>query len=290
MRNVIDFIRWALTHVTPASIPEGAKLPLQLEQCATEPWHYLFGTVKSRTTRAKIQERWDNHYSKSWSKEAYDTATAAMLASDYATDCEGLLDAWLTYECDEKTDINADMNYNGWCTDKGEIADIDRPYVVGEALFCANKSGKMKHIGWVCGFDADGEPLVVEARGLWFDVVVTRLCDRPWTHRGLMTKKFNYESEDDMTVDCTKFEVKSPMLNGDGVKAMQRALNANGYTDSNGNALTEDGKWGVKSQVAFEKLLKMHSDKLSEDMPIFYVGSEDGRYKLRLSVDEAKEA
>ena len=57
---------------------------------------------------------------------------------------------------------------------------------------------------------------------------------------------------------ATKFEVSSPLLRGDGIAAMQRALNANGYTDDNGNALKEDGKWGSKSQAAFRKLLETH--------------------------------
>ena len=60
---------------------------------------------------------------------------------------------------------------------------------------------------------------------------------------------------------ATKFEVVSPMLRGDGITAMQRALNANGYTDDNGNALEEDGKWGSKSQAAFRKLLEAHTQE-----------------------------
>ena len=60
---------------------------------------------------------------------------------------------------------------------------------------------------------------------------------------------------------ATKFEVIKPMLKGDGVKAMQNALNVNGYTDDNGNALEEDGKWGSKSQAAFRKLLEAHTQE-----------------------------
>ena len=119
----------------------------------------------------------------------------------------------------------------------------------------ANSRGKMSHVGWVCGMDSDGELLVVEARGLSYGVVVTRLEDRAWTHRGLMTKKFDYKEEQPI---ATRFEVIKPMLKGDGVKAMQNALNVNGYTDDNGNALEEDGKWGSKSQAAFRKLLEAH--------------------------------
>ena len=260
MTNVLDFIRWALTHVNPNTVPSGAVLANgTASNIGTEPWHYLYGTVKSKTTAARIEERWRNHYSKTWTREAYDHATAAMSPDDYATDCQGLLDAYLTYELGEKTDVNADYNYRKWCTGMGKISEIERPYKLGEAVFMANSKGKMSHVGWVCGLDADGELLVVEARGLSYGVVVTRLEDRPWTHRGLMTKKFEYNKEEKPM--ATKFEVVSPMLRGDGITAMQRALNANGYTDDNGNALVEDGKWGSKSQAAFRKLLEAHTQE-----------------------------
>ena len=259
MKNVLDFIRWALIHVNPNTVPSGAVLAGgTATNVGAEPWHYLYGTVKSKTTAARIEERWRNHYSKTWTREAYDRATACMSPGDFATDCQGLLDAYLTYELGEKTDINADYNYRKWCTGKGKISEIERPYKLGEAVFMANSRGKMSHVGWICGTDSDGEPLVVEARGLSYGVVITRLEDRPWTHRGLMTKKFDYKEDKPM---ATKFEVIKPMLKGEGVKAMQNALNANGYTDDNGNALEEDGKWGSKSQAAFRKLLEAHTQE-----------------------------
>ena len=259
MTNVLNFIRWALTHVNPNSVPSGAVLANgTATNVGTEPWYYLYGTVKSKTTAARIEERWRNHYSKTWTREAYDRATACMSPGDFATDCQGLLDAYLTYELGEKTDVNADYNYRKWCTGKGKTSEIERPYMLGEAVFMANSRGKMSHVGWICGLDSDGELLVVEARGLSYGVVITRLEARPWTHRGLMTKKFEYEEDRQME---TKFEVTKPMLRGVGVAAMQRALNANGYTDDNGNELVEDGKWGSKSQAAFRKLLEAHTQE-----------------------------
>ena len=260
MTNVLDFIRWALTHVDPNTVPSGAVLVNgTATNVGTEPWHYLYGTVRTKTTPSRIAERWENFYSShGWSKVSYDNATSGMQPDDYATDCQGLLDAYLTYVQGEKTDVNADYNYRKWCTGKGKTSEIERPYELGEAVFMANIGGKMKHIGWICGLDSDGEPLVVEARGLSYGVVVTRLEDRAWTHRGLMTKKFDYKEEQPM---ATKFEVIKPMLKGDGVKAMQNALNVNGYTDDNGNKLVEDGKWGSKSQAAFRKLLEAHTQE-----------------------------
>ncbi len=260
MTNILDFIRWALIHVDPNTVPSGAVLANgTATNVGAEPWHYLYGSVRTHTTAARIAERWKNYYSShGWSREAYDNATAKMQPDDYATDCQGLLDAYLTYVQGEKTDVNADYNYRKWCTGKGKTSEIERPYELGEAVFMANSGGKMKHIGWICGFDSAGEPLVVEARGLSYGVVITRLEDRAWTHRGLMTKKFDYKEDKPMAI---KFEVIKPMLKGDGVKAMQNALNVNGYTDDNGNKLVEDGKWGSKSQAAFRKLLEAHTQE-----------------------------
>lgn len=291
MYKVEDFIKWALTHINPDTIPAGAKLPLPIEECGKDPLNYLFGSVFAKTSQPTLDRYFVQHYSKKMSRAEYDKITANWSRTGYATDCQGLCDAHLT-EQGEKTDINAHMNYTGWCTDKGKTDDIDRPFVIGEAVFMqSNSTGKMTHVGWVCGYDADGEPLVVEARGLRYGVVVTKLSERKWTHRGLMTKKFDYESEENMTMDCTKFEVKTPMLNGEGAKAMQFALNANGYTDANGNKLAEDGKWGSKSQAAFEKLLAAHSEKSPEppkDISTFCVDSSDGRHKLKISIAEVK--
>ena len=260
MTNVLDFIRWALTHVNPNTVPSGAVLANgTATNVGAEPWHYLYGTVRTKTTQSRIAERWENYYrSHGWAKESYDNATAEMQPDDYATDCQGLLDAYLTYVQGEKTDVNADYNYRKWCTGKGKTSEVERPYELGEAVFMANAKGRITHVGWICGLDSDGEHLVVEARGLSYGVVVTRLADRPWTHRGLMTKKFDYKGDEPM---ATKFEVIKPMLKGDGVKAMQNALNVNGYTDDNGDALVEDGKWGSKSQAAFRKLLEAHTQE-----------------------------
>ena len=260
MTNVLNFIRWALTHVNPNTVSSGAVLVGgTATNVGTEPWHYLYGTVRTKTTPYRIAERWENYYSShGWSKASYDNATSGMQPDDYATDCQGLLDAYLTYVQGEKTDVNADYNYRKWCTGKGKISEVERPYELGEAVFMSNSRGKISHVGWVCGLDLDGELLVVEARGLSYGVVITRLEDRPWTHRGLMTKKFDYKEKEPM---ATKFEVVSPMLRGDRIAVMQKALNANGYTDDNGNALVEDGKWGSKSQAAFRKLLEAHTQE-----------------------------
>ena len=251
MRNVQAFVRWALTHAK--SVPTGAAMPLPADACCADPWHYLFGSVRVQTTPATLARYRQAYVNRGWAGADFDAAVAGWRSTDYATDCQGLLDAYLTYVCNDKTDINADMNYRLWCNAKGPIDDITRDYVIGEAVFVSNKNGKMTHVGWICGFDSDGTPLVVEARGLRYGVVVTRLDTRPWTHRGIMAQKFKYSEEIEM--EKIKFEVRSPMLTGDAVQAMQTALSAAGYTDADGKAIAADGKWGKKSQAAFDAMI-----------------------------------
>lgn len=195
--NITAFISWALTHVDPASVPQDAVLPVPASSVGTQPWQYLYGTIRTKTTQSTLDSFYNNHYSEQMNAWQYSMLTEGWSRTGYATDCQGLLDAWLTYEQGESTDINVQMNYDYWCTAKGAIEDIDRPFVVGEALFERSEAtGKMTHIGWVCGFDGEGHPLSVEARGISYGVVVTRVDHRKWTYRGLMTKVFSYPSAD----------------------------------------------------------------------------------------------
>lgn len=255
--NINDFIKWALMHVNPKTVPEKAALPIPVAECGAEPWHYLFGTTGTKTTQGLLEERFVNHYQKAMTRSKYNDLTNGWKSTDFATDCQGLADAYCT-QVGEKTDINANMNYQYWCEDKGTVDELSsRPYIIGEAVFKQNKStGKMTHVGFVCGFDEDGEVLIIEARGIEYGVTVTRFEDRPWTHRGLMTKMFDYESE--ANVMETIYEVTSPMKKGNAYLAMQEALNLGGYTDENEESLKEDGKWGNHSDVAFRKMMLAH--------------------------------
>ena len=144
----------------------------------------------------------------------------------------------------------------------------------------------MTHVGWICGFDSDGEPLAVEARGLSYGVVITRLDNRSWTHRGLMTKKFEYEEEHDMPI---RIEKTNPMLQGEYISALQIAMNALGYTDANGNELEVDGKCGTKTVQAVTAFANAHAtcctvepvEEPTETVsPIATFTSTDGAYNL----------
>lgn len=222
MKNASDFICWALSHAKAESIPKDAVLPVDREECGLDPWEYLYGTTGITVSRSLLDERFENFYrKKGWTREAFDVATENWAAlKRRVTDCEGLLDAYLG------SDVTANYCYMAWCTEKGRLEAVERPFVIGEALFHANSEGRMTHVGFVCG-SLDGEPLVVEARGIRFGVVVTRLSERPWTHRGLITQKLSYDNE--YSDEPKVLSVTKPMIQGEHIRNLQKALNALGY-------------------------------------------------------------
>lgn len=284
MQNIHDFIAWGLTHVDPETLIKSATYPIPQDQIGVDPVHYLYGTVWTQTTQQALDWKYNDYYGNPeknnppMSREEYDKLTGGWRPIDRATDCQGLLDAWLTVECNELTDINADYNYRYWCENTGRLSEIDRPYVIGEAVFMANSSSKKYHVGWVCGFTDGGHALVMEARNIKHGVVITMLSARGWTHRGLMTKKFDY-SEPQPAPTKTRFEITSPYQRGMAYKKMQDALDDAGYTDADGKRLEIDGIWGPKSQQALDTLVADYA-AVPEPVPIAVLPPTVGRFDL----------
>jgi murein L,D-transpeptidase YcbB/YkuD len=111
------------------------------------------------------------------------------------------------------------------------MTSIKRKYVLGEAVFNGTDS-KKTHVGWICGFMPNGDPLVVEAQGLKYGVVVRLLKKRSFKYRGLMTKKFKYEEvepdEPVKPVDPSTFVFTRQLkygIVGEDVKELKKLLN-----------------------------------------------------------------
>ena len=187
MQNVREFIKFALSHADPKTRPIAAKLEYPVGDNGV--WEYLWGTRGQICTQELLDKRFKEYYSKNgWDRNEFDSITKNWVADQvHVVDCEGLLDAFLG------SDVRADNNYRSYCTDKGLIAAIDRPFVLGEAVFNGDDK-KKTHVGWVCGF-LGSDPLVVEAKGTKDGVLITRMSKRAWKYRGLMTKVFSYDDE-----------------------------------------------------------------------------------------------
>ncbi|MDL2235305.1 SH3 domain-containing protein [Christensenellaceae bacterium OttesenSCG-928-L17] len=188
MKHVNEFIIWALAHAKSA--PKGALLiaPINIE-----PWEYLYGTTGRVCTQALLDEKYNKYYSKwDWTRAEYDKATAGWAErKQMVCDCQGLED------CYSKSDTNAKGNFAKYCSieNRGRTSEINRPYVIGEAVFKGKTEKDINHVGFICGFMEDGRACVVEEKGLSYGCVVTILeADKNWKYRGLMDLRYAYET------------------------------------------------------------------------------------------------
>lgn len=192
MNDALSFVRFALSHADRCSIPNDAVsiFPCSLNEIGTDVWASIHHTRGEIITPELLDERFNNHYApRGWSKEAYNVATAQLIGC-HAVDCCGLLNCYLG------TEVTAQTCFFDWCDPhrRGQICDLPWSWEIGEAVFYKNVSGSMRHMGIICGHTSDGEPLVVESRGIRFGVVITKLSERPWTHRGLINRRLQYTS------------------------------------------------------------------------------------------------
>ena len=226
MKNVLDFVQFGLSHANPSTVPSGAVMPYSVGDGGV--WRYLYGARGQVCTQALLDRSYHSYYEKNgMSREEFDKITKGWVENGYrVTDCNGLLDAY------EGFDVNCQTTYFKYCTEKGKISSISRSYVLGEAVFMGTAT-KKTHIGWVCGFDKNGNPLVVESRGLKYGVVITKLFGRGWDYRGLMTKLFSY-AESPVQPDPSVFifyrNLKKGMK-GQDVVELKKLLIAKGYKD-----------------------------------------------------------
>lgn len=78
-----------------------------------------------------------------------------------------------------------------------------------------------------------------------------------------------------------KLEKTIPLMQGEYITALQIALNALGYTDSDGKALEEDGKCGTKTMQAVKAFANAHANCMAAPAePIAVFMSADGGYRL----------
>ena len=282
MENVTSFIKYACSHASTKGIPSGSNLPYPV--ATNGVWEYLWGTKGQIVTKSLLDARYNSYYGPhGWSRSEYDAVTRNWVANKvHVTDCQGLLDSYLG------NDTTANGDYVNYCTQKGRISDIKREWVIGEAVFNGDDR-KKTHVGWVCGFYGT-DPLVVEARGLAYGVVVTRLSKRSWKYRGLMTKKFSYDPAPEPPTPPTPPDPPDPGAyvftrtlrygcKGEDVVELKKLLIAHGYNDG----ITVDTKssvnYGGKTRAAVKAYQKDNKLKIDGIAGVNTITSLGGIYR-----------
>ena len=167
----------------------------ELRRAVDEGCGYIMGSKGQDPKRWAVDSWWYEQYEGAQhTKALYWRAHAPRVY-----DCNGLAEG--IYEAETGININskARYNYSDWCEPKGDdMAEL--PRVPGAAVFMHSRSkGYITHVGYLVepveAGDAAGDWWVIEARGVMYGVVRTRLSERGWNRWGLMTKYFAYDGD-----------------------------------------------------------------------------------------------
>lgn len=236
-----------------------SKFVSELEKALNRKDGYIMGAKGQNPQKWAKNSWWYMQYS----GEQKDKALYWRAKAERVWDCNGMAEG--IYEDYTGVNINtkARYNYANWCSVKGSGTIPAKHRVAGAAVFIHSASaGYITHVGYlykpVNASRPDGDWYVIEARGVMYGVVKTKLSSRGWNRWGLMTKYFDYAK--DINVITKAERNLSNGCEGDDVKEMQDGLIRLGY---------DLGKWGADGDFgdateeavrAFQKAQKLTVD------------------------------
>lgn len=167
-------------------------------------------------------------------------------------DCQGLADGYVTDNAGLGTvNVRARNNYADWCGIKGEGKIPNARKTEGAAVF--RRGAKyIEHVGFlVRPVDPDnrtGDWIVVEAKGVYYGVVETKLNSGKWNRWGWMTKYFDYAEQPETVKEYGGRNLRRG-LSGADVRALQADLITLGYSCGKYGA---DGEFGRATESALK--------------------------------------
>lgn len=182
-------------------------------------------------------------------------------------DCNGLAEG--IYEDFSGVNINTDVdgkaryNYARWCSTKGTGLIPTQYRVPGAAVFWGSSASSISHVAYlekpVNANNPAGDWYIIEARGVVYGVVRTKLNSRKPKFWGLMTKYFDYEAVTDNEITPVEpielgKRVLQKGMKGEEVEEMQNHLIELGFD------LGADGADGIFGSVT-EKAVKNFQKK-----------------------------
>ena len=143
-------------------------------------------------------------------------------------DCNGLFEAFYHDQTGININARARNNYTQWCGTRGTGKIPAAHRAPGAAVFMLS-NGVAVHVGFlerpVSASNPSGDWYVIEARGVRYGVVRTRLNARSWNAWGLMTQYVDYAGAGTASATPTLRRGDA----GDAVKQAQDRLIAHGY-------------------------------------------------------------
>ena len=228
---------------------------------------YLMGAVGQKTDTLSVLS-WLIHQYKGNSKQ-YEKAKYWLENAPRVYDCQGLADHYITKMTGVKTNVYARNNYDKWCGVKGKGVIPAAYRVPGAAVFIYSATeGRITHVGFlekpVDAKKPGGDWYVVEARGVMYGVVRTKLLSRTWNRWGLMDKYFDYSDalkkyQQAVIVPALEYTLGDRTLKkgmeGEDVRMLQEALMLLGYDLGRHGA---DGDFGAATEAALNVFKDAH--------------------------------
>lgn len=211
---------------------------------------YIMGSKGQNPKKWKATSWWFTQYSGSRKTKALYWRENAARVWDCNGMSEGIYEDWSGVNVNTK----ARYNYSGWCDPKGKGMIPVEYRVPGAAVFWGDSASDIHHVAYldepVDSNNPAGDWYIIEARGVMYGVVRTKLYGRNPNYWGLMTKYFDYESSDYVPVELHLGD--RILRNGDegnDVKELQTALIRMGFDCGKWGA---DGDFGDVTELAVE--------------------------------------
>ena len=213
-------------------------------------------------TVTKVRSSWkeNGYYYTQYSGDKKKAALKWRKNCTRVWDCNGMAEG--IYEIHTGININtrARHNYAEWCDPKGQGQIPVEMRVPGAAIFFGTPSSDIHHVAYLVEPVKPGHPegdwVVIEAKGVKFGVVESRLSDRKPDYWGLMTKYYDYsDTEGDIPIPApVEIHLGDRQLmngcEGNDVKELQSYLIRLGYDCGRWGA---DGDFGDATEAAVRK-------------------------------------
>lgn len=175
-------------------------------------------------------------------------------------DCNGLAEGIYQIHTGTCIDSKARYNYAQWCDPKGKGTIPAKYRVPGAAVFWGKSASDIHHVAYLWKpVDPDkpsGDWYIIEARGVMYGVVQTKLSARSPQYWGIMTKYFDYEGA---AVEPVVYHLGDRILRngdeGEDVREMQTNLIRLGYDCGKYGA---DGDFGDATEIAVRAFQRDH--------------------------------
>ena len=232
----------------------------ELEAALNRKDGYIMGSKGQDPKKWAKDSWWFTQYSGKQKEKALYWREHASFVWDCNGMAEGIYEKWSGVNINSK----ARYNYAQWCDPKGTGMIPASMRVPGAAIFWGDRASSIHHVAYldkpVDTNNPSGDWYIIEARGVMYGVVKTKLYSRKPNFWGLMTKYFDYGDTASTPVPTptpTTCKLGDRLLKkgskGDDVKELQTNLIKLGYSCGSYGADGDFGSGTLNAVKAFQK-------------------------------------